>query len=331
MTFSDGQLPASSRRKEDETFLRDFGLYMSLQRGMSPNTVAAYTRDIRHLKEFIDRDFIDSGSSVPEACPHEEEVPVRSLREVRPETLHTFMASLHDLGLQLSSQARIVAALRAFYRYLRSEGIRLEDPTLLLESPHAGRSLPDVLSVKEIDAMIAAIPPEKKESVRNRAIIEMLYGSGLRVSELCEMRISRYSERDALAIIDGKGAKQRIVPVSPRAVECVAEYLAERAGMKVMPGEEDILFLNRRGHRLTRVMVFTIIKQLAELAGIRKNVSPHTLRHSFATHLLEGGANLRAIQQMLGHESIATTEIYVHLDTTQLRRQLLLHHPLYRN
>lgn len=331
MTSSDGQFPASSRRKEDETFLRDFGLYMSLQRGMSPNTVAAYTRDIRHLQEFIDRDFIDSESSVPEAFPHEEDVPVRSLREVRPETLHAFMASLHDLGLQLSSQARIVAALRAFYRYLRSEGILKEDPTLLLESPHAGRTLPDVLSVEEIDAMIAAIPSEKKESVRNRAIIEMLYGSGLRVSELCEMRISRYSERDALAIIDGKGAKQRIVPVSPRAVECVGEYLSERAGMKIQPGEEDILFLNRRGHRLTRVMVFTIIKQLAELAGIRKNVSPHTLRHSFATHLLEGGANLRAIQQMLGHESIATTEIYVHLDTTQLRRQLLLHHPLYRN
>lgn len=333
MTSSDSATDASPHAEQAETLLRDFGLYMSLQRGMSPNTVTGYTRDIRHLQEFIHSDYVEKeavGSvSGSVHIAGESDAPVRSLTDVRPETLHAFMASLHDLGLQLSSQARIVAALRAFYRYLRSEGIISKDPTLLLESPHAGRSLPDVLSVEEIDAMIAAIPPEKKESVRNRAIIEMLYGSGLRVSELCDMRISRYSERDALAIIDGKGAKQRIVPVSPRAVECVAEYLAERAGTKIQPGEEDIVFLNRRGHRLTRVMVFTIIKQLAELAGIRKNVSPHTLRHSFATHLLEGGANLRAIQQMLGHESIATTEIYVHLDTTQLRRQLLLHHPLY--
>lgn len=288
--------------------IRDFALYMTLQRGLSANTVEAYSRDIRHLVEFI-------GDA--------------SLTDVTPPDLHEFLASLHDLGLTLASQARMVAALRAFYKYLRSEQLIADDPTLLLESPKAERLLPDVLSVGEIDAMIAAIPPDKDDSTRNRAIIEMLYGSGLRVSELCDLRISRFSARDGMAIIEGKGAKQRLVPVSPGAISAVEDYLEERRRLNIQPGEEDILFLNRRGRRLTRVMIFYIVKQLAELAGVKKSVSPHTLRHSFATHLLEGGANLRAIQQMLGHESIATTEIYVHLDSTQLRRQLLLHHPLY--
>ena len=288
--------------------IRDFALYMTLQRGLSANTVEAYSRDIRHLVEFI-------GDA--------------SLTDVTPPDLHEFLASLHDLGLTPASQARMVAALRAFYKYLRSEQLITDDPTLLLESPKAERLLPDVLSVGEIDAMIAAIPPDKDESTRNRAIIEMLYGSGLRVSELCDLRISRFSARDGMAIIEGKGAKQRLVPVSPGAISAVEDYLEERRRLNIQPGEEDILFLNRRGRRLTRVMIFYIVKQLAKLAGVKKSVSPHTLRHSFATHLLEGGANLRAIQQMLGHESIATTEIYVHLDSTQLRRQLLLHHPLY--
>lgn len=302
-------------RREGEQLLVDYGLYMSLQRGMASNTIEGYTRDIRHLIDYL---------------TGEDEEDAISLCNVTPDTLHGFMASLHDLGLQTTSQARIVAALRSFYKYLVGEKKTEADPTLLLESPKTGRHLPDVLTVEEIDAMIEAIPPEKKESVRNRAIIEMLYGSGLRVSELCEMRISRYSARDGMAIIEGKGAKQRIVPVSPRAVECIEDYMADRSLLDIVAGDEDILFLNRRGKRLTRMMIFTIIRQLAELAGIRKHVSPHTLRHSFATHLLEGGANLRAIQQMLGHESIATTEIYVHLDTTMLRRQLLEHHPLYR-
>ncbi|MDE6329629.1 MAG: tyrosine recombinase [Muribaculaceae bacterium] len=298
------------------TLLRDYGLYMSLQRGMAANTVESYTRDIRHLAEFI--------ASDPEARD------LTDVSEITPELLHAFMASLHDLGLQLSSQARMVAALRSFFKYLRSESIITTDPTSLLESPARSRKLPDVLTVEEIDAMIAAIPDDSAEATRNRAIVEMLYGSGLRVSELCELRISRFSARDAVAAIEGKGSKQRIVPLSPGAIEYVEAYLAERATKKIRPGEEDILFLNSRGSRLSRVMIFLIIKRLAELAGIEKNVSPHTLRHSFATHLLEGGANLRAIQQMLGHESIATTEIYLHLDTSQLRTQLLLHHPLYR-
>lgn len=291
-----------------DSYLPDFGHYLRLERGLSPNTVEGYSRDIRHLAEFLEDD--------PD-------------QRVTEETLHAFLASLHDLGLGPASQARVVAALRSFFHFLVAEGITDKDPTLLLESPKVGRMLPDVLSVEEIDAMLAAIPADKAESPRNRAIVEMLYGSGLRVSELCDLRISRLAVADSMVIIEGKGSKQRIVPVSPAAMRCIGEYLPLRPEPK--NGAEDILFLNRRGNRLTRVMIFLIIKQLAEDAGITKTVSPHTLRHSFATHLLEGGANLRAIQQMLGHESIATTEIYVHLDTTHLRRQLLEHHPHYSN
>lgn len=290
-----------------DTYLPDFGHYLRLERGLSQNTLEGYSRDIRHLAEFLEDD------------------PRQAITE---ETLHAFLASLHDLGLGPASQARVVAALRSFFHFLVAEGISDSDPTVLLESPKVGRMLPDVLSVEEIDAMLAAIPADKAESPRNRAIVEMLYGSGLRVSELCDLRISRLAVADAMVIIEGKGSKQRIVPVSPAAMQCIGEYLPHRPEPK--NGAEDILFLNRRGNRLTRVMIFLIIKQLAEAAGIDKSVSPHTLRHSFATHLLEGGANLRAIQQMLGHESIATTEIYVHLDTTHLRRQLLEHHPHYR-
>lgn len=292
-----------------EKLIPPFGHYLRLERGLAQNTVFGYSRDIRHLAEFL------------------EDNPAEEI--ITETTLHAFLASLHDLGLGAASQARVVAALRSFFNYLKSEGMIEKDPTLLLESPKIGRMLPDVLSVEEIDAMIEAIADEKEEAPRNRAIMEMLYGSGLRVSELCDLRISRIAPDDGMVIIEGKGAKQRIVPVSPTALRRIEEYLPTRAIPN--PGMEDILFLNRRGNKLTRVMIFLIIKQLAEAADIRKNVSPHTLRHSFATHLLEGGANLRAIQQMLGHESIATTEIYVHLDTSHLRRQLLDHHPHYRS
>lgn len=290
----------------------NFGMYLSLERGLSANTVEAYCRDIRHLAEYLD----DCQDRLP---------------QVDDMMLHEFLASLHDTGLQPSSQARMVASLRAFYHYLLISDIIPADPSILIESPKCDKTLPDVLTVEEIDAMIDAIPPEKAESVRNRAIIEMLYGSGLRVSELCDLRMSRFSAKERLVIIDGKGAKQRIVPVSDTATECIADWMEDRCRLDIKPGAEDILFLNRRGNRLTRVMVFYIIKTLAEAAGIRKSVSPHTLRHSFATHLLEGGANLRAIQQMLGHESIATTEIYVHLDTRRLRNEILTHHPHYRS
>lgn len=291
--------------------IRAFGNYLALERGMSSNTVEAYCRDIGHLASSLTEDV--------------------DLRLIDEAALHEFLASLHDMGLQESSQARMVASLRSFFHYLKMTGHIDADPTLLLESPKLSRKLPDVLSVEEIDAMIAALQADKEETPRNHAIIEMLYGSGLRVSELCDLRISRYSADEGMVIIEGKGAKQRIVPVSDEAVRLVEEYLEIRNRVKIRPGDEDIMFLNRRGARLTRVMVFYIVKQLAELAGIRKRVSPHTLRHSFATHLLEGGANLRAIQQMLGHESIATTEIYIHLDSTRLRRELLEHHPLYKS
>lgn len=316
-----------------ENYLPDFNHYLSLERGLSSNTVEGYTRDIRHLIEFLDipEDHLiqDAYSDKGKSLQEDAEIRIDSPQDITPPILHAFLASLHDLGLGPASQARVVAALRSFFHFLLSEGAITTDPTMLLESPKVGRMLPDVLTVEEIDAMVAAIPPEKDESIRNRAIVEMLYGSGLRVSELCDLRISRLAPADGVVIIEGKGTKQRIVPVSPTALECIAEYLPHRPIPKT--GADDILFLNRRGNRLTRVMIFLIIKQLAELAGITKTVSPHTLRHSFATHLLEGGANLRAIQQMLGHESIATTEIYVHLDTTHLRKQLLEHHPYYRS
>ena len=321
--------------------LPDFAHYLSLERGLSANTVEGYSRDVRHLAEYLGDCDEDAPEEEPRTTPGPAGTPVseggsasggnarNQAAEVDEGVLHAFLASLHDLGLSPASQARVVAALRSFFRFLLSEKVVERDPTVLLESPKVGRMLPDVLSVEEIDAMVAAIPWEKEESIRNHAIVEMLYGSGLRVSELCDMRISRLAMTEGLAIIEGKGSKQRIVPVSPTALRCINEYLAVRPVPKTA-ADDDILFLNRRGARLTRVMVFIIIKQLAEMAGITKKVSPHTLRHSFATHLLEGGANLRAIQQMLGHESIATTEIYVHLDTTHLRRQLLEHHPHYR-
>lgn len=297
----------------------DFEHYLRLERGLSSNTSEGYIRDLRHLADFLG-ETDDTDDNPPDYS---------AISDITGENLHEFLASLHDIGLAPSSQARTVAALRSFFHFLLSENLIESDPTLLIESPKVGRTLPDLLTVEEIDAMIGAIPPDKEESPRNRAIIEMLYGSGLRVSELCDLRISRISMTDAMAIIEGKGAKQRIVPMSPAAIQCISEYLPLRPEPK--PGADDILFLNRRGNGLTRVMIFLIIKQLAQDAGIRKKVSPHTLRHSFATHLLEGGANLRAIQQMLGHESIATTEIYVHLDSARLRRQLLDHHPHYRD
>lgn len=250
------------------------------------------------------------------------------LREVEYLTLQEFMAQVHDLGIALRSQARLVSGIKQFFRYLRLEGYIDTDPSELLEAPRLGVHLPEVLSVEEIDAMVEAIDLSTPEGVRNRAIIETLYGCGLRVSELVNLEISKVYLGEQYLIVDGKGNKQRLVPMSEVAVERILEYMREaRSHIEVKPGEENILFLNRRGARLTRQMIFTVIRRLALGADIRKKISPHTLRHSFATHLLEGGANLRAIQQMLGHESISTTEIYLHLNRTTLREQILLHHP----
>lgn len=291
--------------------LDSFTAHLLLERSLSPNTVEGYSVDVRHLLDFLD----DKGIEI---------------RDVTETDLHQLLATLRDLGISPRSQARMIAGMRAFFRFLILEKEIEKDPAELLESPTLPRELPDVLSVEEIDAMIAAIPQEKEEALRNEAIIETLYGSGLRVSELVDARISRMSLSDGLLIVEGKGSKQRMVPLSPTSVELIEKWLPQRNRLNIKPAGQDVIFLNRRGAPLTRVMVFYIIRDLARMAGIRKKVSPHTLRHSFATHLLEGGANLRAIQEMLGHESIATTELYLHLDRSRLRRELLTHHPHYR-
>ena len=291
---------------------RDFEAYLRLERSLSSNTAEAYLVDAAHLLEFLEERAI-------------------LLTEATETDLHELLATLREIGISPRSQARMIAGIRSFFKFLRLEGYILTDPSELIESPQLPRHLPDVLSTEEIDAMIASIPQEKEEALRNEAIIETLYGSGLRVSELVDLRISRLSLDDRLMIVEGKGSKQRMVPMSPSSVELIREYLPQRDRQTIKPAGRDILFLNRRGAPLSRVMVFYIIRDLAALAGIQKTVSPHTLRHSFATHLLEGGANLRAIQEMLGHESISTTEIYLHLDRSRLRRELLEHHPRYRN
>lgn len=293
-----------------EDLLKAYASHLILERGLSPHTLEGYRNDVLHLLEFLE----------------EKRVPVAS---ATTPLLHEFLCTLHDLGIAPRSQARIISGMRSFFRFLLLEGLIDQDPCELLETPRFGRTLPDILSTQEIDSMIAAIDYDKAEALRNHAIIETLYGSGLRVSELTELRISRLNLDEGFLIVTGKGDKQRIVPISPIAADLIREYLPTRATLNIKPDSTDILFLNRRGARMTRVMVFYIIRDLAQAAGITKKVSPHTLRHSFATHLLEGGANLRAIQEMLGHESIATTEIYLHLDRTRLRSELLLHHPHY--
>ncbi|MCH5222802.1 MAG: tyrosine recombinase XerD [Muribaculaceae bacterium] len=297
--------------KGNSALLQDYEAYILLEKGLSANTAAAYINDVSHLIGYVERNNLQFDN-------------------IRPEDLHSFLAIVHDLGISPRSQNRLLSGIRSFFKFLRLEGYIEEDPSELIESPHLGRDLPEVLSVEEIDALIAAIPSDKDESLRNRAIIETLYGSGLRVSELIDARISRLDLQENLIIVEGKGSKQRIVPISPLASELIAQYLSFRRFLDVKPEGNDIIFLNRRGRPLTRQMIFIIIRDLAAMAGITKTVSPHTLRHSFATHLLEGGANLRAIQEMLGHESISTTELYLHLDRSRLRRELLDHHPHFK-
>lgn len=291
---------------------RDFSRYLLLERGLSEHTAKGYLVDVGHLLDYTRSHSVE-------------------LTDIKQEDILSFLCEIHDMGISARSQARMIAGIRSFFRFMKMEGEIQSDPSELVESPKIGRTLPDVLSVEEIDAMILAIPPDKPESLRNHAIIETLYGSGLRVSELVDLRLSRVSFDDEYMIVEGKGDKQRLVPLSPVASDLIKEYLPIRNAGPIKKEGSDILFLNRRGAPLTRVMVFYIIRDLAAAAGITKKVSPHTLRHSFATHLLEGGANLRAIQEMLGHESIATTEIYLHLDRTRLRAELLEHHPHFHN
>ena len=288
---------------------RRFLGHLTLERGMSANTAQAYSDDVDKLTRYL----ADAGVGIERATTDD---------------LERFVCSLQDVGIQARSQARIISGVKRFYKFLRMEGYMETDPTELLLTPKIGRHLPEVLTTEEIDRMIDAIDMSKPEGQRNRAIIETLYGCGLRVSELVGLRLSQLFIEEHYVVVEGKGNKQRLVPISPVAVEQICLYLEQtRSHQVTQRGSEDILFLNRRGAMLTRQMIFHIVKQLCELAGVRKVISPHTLRHSFATHLLEGGANLRAIQQMLGHESITTTEIYVHIDRTRLRDEILQHHP----
>ena len=288
---------------------RNYQVYLRIEKGLSDNTAQAYGDDVDKLTHYL----TDQGVAVEHASTND---------------LDNFVAALHDLGIGPRSVARIISGMRSFYKYLRLEGFTDHNPTQLLDSPRLGRHLPEVLTIDEIDAMIDCIDMSTPEGIRNRAIIETMYSCGLRVSELVGLQMSLIYADDEFILVRGKGDKQRMVPISQVALELIARYVSEvRSNLVVRRGSEDILFLNRRGGQLSRQMVFIIIKQLCELAGIHKQVSPHTLRHSFATHLLEGGANLRAIQQMLGHESITTTDIYVHIDRSRLRQEIMQHHP----
>ena len=288
---------------------RRFMGYLTLEKGMSDNTAQAYSDDVDKLTRYL----ADVGVGLERATTDD---------------LERFVCTLQDVGIRPRSQARIISGVKNFYKFLRLEGYMDDDPTELLLTPKIGRHLPEVLTISEIDRMIEAIDMSKAEGQRNRAIIETLYGCGMRVSELVTLQLSQLFLDERYVIIQGKGNKQRLVPISPVAIEQINLYMEQTRSRQVAKrGNEDILFLNRRGAMLTRQMIFHIVKQLCELAGIRKVISPHTLRHSFATHLLEGGANLRAIQQMLGHESITTTEIYVHIDRSRLRDEILEFHP----
>ncbi len=299
-----------SRRIDNiERIKERFNVYLQVERGLAKNTAESYGDDVDKLIRFAQHDN-------------------KRVEEMSIDGLESFLATLHDVGIMPRSQARIVSGIKSFYKFLKMEGYIDKNPTLLLEMPKIGRHLPEVLTIDEIDCMIACIDMSKPEGQRNRAIIETMYGCGLRVSEVIGLKLSQVYFEQEYIIVEGKGNKQRLVPIDAVALEQIKLYMVQsRNNMEIKRGYDDILFLNRRGAQLSRVMVFYIIKSLCRLAGIRKQVSPHTLRHSFATHLLEGGANLRAIQQMLGHESITTTEIYVHIDRNMLRKEILEHHP----
>ena len=282
--------------------------YLKLEKGYSANTLDAYLRDVDKLLRYLAIEQVD-------------------VLDVKLEDLEHFAAFISDLGIGPRSLARILSGVRQFYRFLVVDGYLEVDPTELLESPKQPDHLPEVLSTAEVDLLEQAIDLTKWEGHRNRAIIEVLFSCGLRVSELTNLKLSNLYVDEQYIRVMGKGSKERLVPISPRALDELNYWFADRNEMKIKPGEEDYVFLNRRGHHLTRTMILIMIKRYALEAGIKKTISPHTLRHSFATSLLEGGADLRAIQAMLGHESIGTTEIYTHIDTSTLRQEILEHHP----
>ena len=288
-----------------------FEAYLMLERSLSPNSIEAYLRDIGKLIEYLNIHGLDM-----------------SPLDIKFETLQQFINWINSLGVAQRSQGRIISGIRAFYKYLMMEDIIDIDPTELLEGPKIGRKIPDVLNYEEIESILDAIDLSSDLGHRNRAIIETLYACGLRVSELIDLKLSNYFPDIGFVKVIGKNNKERIVPINDEAVKYTGIYLKNyRNKVKIKKDNEDFVFLNRRGSKLSRIMIYHIIKNLAEQAGIKKNVSPHTFRHSFATHLVEGGADLRAVQEMLGHESILTTEIYTHLDTTYLKKTILAYHP----
>lgn len=286
----------------------DYQRYLKLQRSVSPNTLDAYRRDLQKLLGYLQGEGI-------------------SVVDVQLHHLQAFAAQLHDIGIGPRSQCRILSGVRAFYRFLVLDGYLDSDPTELLESPVLGQHLPEFLTPSEVDQLEDSIDLSKPEGHRNRAIIEVLFSCGLRVSELVNLKLSNLYLEEEYVRVMGKGSKERLVPISRKAIQELKYWFDDRCHMTIKPGEEDYVFLNRYGKHLTRVMILIMIKRQAEAAGIEKTISPHTLRHSFATALLEGGADLRFIQALLGHESIGTTEIYTHIDTSTLRREILEHHP----
>ena len=295
-------------KKSEENIVRAYVRYLKLERNYSPNTLEAYRHDLGHLLAY---------------CHREQ----KDVLQLKLEDLQHFAAGIHELGIGPTSQARILSGVRSFYRWLLLDGRIDADPTELLESPRLGEHLPEVLTTAEVDQLEASIDLSKAEGQRNRAIIEVLFSCGLRVSELTHLRLSDLFLDEGYIRVMGKGSKERLVPISSRAIHELQLWFYDRNLMTIKAGEEDYVFLNRRGAHLTRTMILIMVKRQAEAAGIQKTISPHTLRHSFATALLEGGADLRVIQAMLGHEDIGTTEIYTHIDTTTLRDEILQHHP----
>lgn len=297
-----------TNKERRAVIIRKYQQYLKLEKSLSPNTFNAYMTDLQKLLHFLEGENIE-------------------MLDVTLDDLQRFAAGLHDIGIHPRSQARILSGIKSFFHFLVVADYLEADPGELLEGPKIGFKIPEVLTVEEIDKIISAVDMDKKEGQRNRAILETLYSCGLRVSELCNLKLSDLYFEEGFIKVEGKGSKQRLVPISPRAIKEIKHWLIDRNMGKIKKGYEDYVFLARWGNNISRIMVFHMIKEFAEKASITKNISPHTFRHSFATHLLEGGANLRAIQCMLGHESIATTEIYTHIDRNMLRSEIIEHHP----
>ena len=298
----------TEKKDTQEQIIKKYQQYLKLEKSLSKNTLDAYMTDLSKLLNFLQAE----NTGVLDVCLND---------------LERFSAGLHDIGIHPRSQARIISGIKSFFHFLIMADYIEADPSELLEGPKIGFKIPEVLTVEEIDTIISAIDLSKNEGQRNRAMLETLYSCGLRVSELTNLKLSDLYFDEGFIKVEGKGSKQRLVPISPRAIKEIQLYFIDRNRGKIKKEYEDFVFLARWGKNISRIMVFHLIKELAQISGITKNISPHTFRHSFATHLLEGGANLRAIQCMLGHESIATTEIYTHIDRNMLRSEIIGHHP----